>query len=267
MKPVSYKRILAYLIDILIVSFIGSLITYFIPVSDKYEKSLDEFYELMGKMTDKDVNQNEYLEQVTDLSYTMSRESITSTAIIVLISIGYYVVFVNNNDGQTLGKKLMKIKTVSNNKKNLTMKNYFLRALFINSILVDTVSIILILVLKKSVYLQVSDALSTAFGVFYLVTFAMILFRNDGRGLHDIIASTKVVSCKEDKLNEEEINQEDLRKEKEESIEEALIVEEKKEKSIKKDEKLSRSNKEKVKKSSAKTTTSKNKNKSTSKNN
>ena len=42
MKPVSYKRILAYLIDILIVTCIATILTMFIPVSEEYTNQMNE---------------------------------------------------------------------------------------------------------------------------------------------------------------------------------------------------------------------------------
>ena len=39
MKAVVYKRILAYLIDIMVVSILASFLTFFIPVSEKYQKA------------------------------------------------------------------------------------------------------------------------------------------------------------------------------------------------------------------------------------
>ena len=91
----------------------------------------------------------------------------------------------------------MKLKIVSSNKKKLTMNNYLIRGLVINSILMNILEIIFILVLNKQAYLRVNDIITYIFGITYIITFGMILFREDKKGLHDYLAGTRVVSVKD----------------------------------------------------------------------
>ena len=59
----------------------------------------------------------------------------------------------------------------------------------------NIIGVIFILFMKKDMYIKYNDIITYLFGVFYIVSIAMILFREDGRGLHDIICNTKVVKC------------------------------------------------------------------------
>ena len=43
MKANSYKRVLAYLVDVMIISFVSLLLTYFVPTSENYNKLNKEF--------------------------------------------------------------------------------------------------------------------------------------------------------------------------------------------------------------------------------
>lgn len=197
MKPMSYKRVLAYLIDIILVSFIGVLIGYLIPVSSEYEKADAELRDVFSDYSNKKIDDETYLEKLNDISYTISKESVTLSIITVVVYIIYFVVVPYYYNGQTFGKKIMKMKIISNQDKKLSMNNYLIRALIIDSILSNIIGVVTILFLNKSAYIESSNIVSNIFMYLYIVIFAMILFQKDGRGLHDIIAGTKVVMVDE----------------------------------------------------------------------
>ena len=225
MKPVSYKRILAYLIDIFIVICIATILTIFIPVSEEYTNQMNELNAVLEDYSSGDISETEYLEKFNDISYIVNKESVQVSIVSVVLSTIYFVVLAYYMNGQTFGKKIMKIQVVSANSKKLTMNNYLIRSLIVDSILMNTISIVTILFLEKSSYLKVYDATSTIFGAIYVVIFAMILFRQDGRGLHDLLANTKVISLNDKKVLNEETIKEEKKETKKEVIKDAEIIE------------------------------------------
>lgn len=225
MKPVSYKRILAYLIDIFIVICIATILTIFIPVSEEYTNQMNELNAVLEDYSSGDISETEYLEKFNDISYIVNKESVQVSIVSVVLSTIYFVVLAYYMNGQTFGKKIMKIQVVSANSKKLTMNNYLIRSLLVDSILMNTISIIAILFLEKSSYLKVYDVTSTIFGAIYVVIFAMILFRQDGRGLHDLLANTKVISLNDKKVLNEETIKEEKKETKKEVIKDAEIIE------------------------------------------
>ena len=156
--------------------------------------------------------QQEFVKETNDVIYNINKKSVTVNIVTTVLTISYFVVLAYFMNGQTLGKKLMNLKIVSINNKPLTMNNYLLRGLLINSILMNVLGLIFILGLNKSTYLKINDITTYIFGIIYIVTFGMILFREDRRGLHDYLAGTKVISVKdyveEDKLEKEMIKSE-----------------------------------------------------------
>ena len=225
MKPVSYKRILAYLIDIFIVICIATILTMFIPVSEEYTNQMNELNAVLEDYSSGDISETEYLEKFNDISYIVNKESVQVSVVSVVLSTIYFVVLAYYMNGQTFGKKIMKIQVVSANSKKLTMNNYLIRSLIVDSILMNAISIIAILFLEKSSYLKVYDVTSTIFGAIYVVIFAMILFRQDGRGLHDLLANTKVISLNDNKVLNEEPIKEEKKETKKEVIKDAEIIE------------------------------------------
>ena len=224
MKPYSYKRIIAYILDAFIVSILSYLITYFIPQNEDYKIAAKNYTNLLNSYTNQEVSKDEFLELSNDYIYEINKNSITATIVSTVIAIGYYVILAYFMDGQTLGKKMMKIRIVSNNRKKLTMNNFLLRALVMNSILLNIFGIIFVIGLNRNTYFKVNDIVTYIFGVIYIITFGMILFKEDRRGIHDYIANTKVVVIKDKVLEDEE----ELETNKDSKTKDAEIIGEKK---------------------------------------
>lgn len=223
MKANSYKRVLAYLVDIMIISFVSLLLTYFVPTSENYNKLNKEFETLTIDYRNQEVTMEEYLEKGTDINYQLNKEGVPQTIVSTVLSIIYFVVLAYFMNGETLGKKLMKIKITSNNDKKLTMNNYLIRALVIDSVLMNIITIITILLFSKDIYLTSYNIISYVFSFVYIVSLAMILFSKNGRGLQDILANTKVISTETVEEKQEVLEKEIVNK-KDSKIEDAEII-------------------------------------------
>ncbi len=194
MKPANYKRIIAYVLDVFLVTIVSTLLTVSFYNNQKYEEVLNEYTNLINDYTTEETSQKEFTEKTNDLVYTMNKESLVVTVVTVVLTTVYFVVVPYFMNGQTFGKRFMKLQIVSENEKPLTMNHYLIRALFINSILMNVLDIIFILFLKKKVYFIANDISTYFFGAFYIVSVVMILFREDRRGLHDFLGNTRVIS-------------------------------------------------------------------------
>ena len=223
MKANSYKRVLAYLVDVMIISFVSLLLTYFVPTSENYNKLNKEFETITIDYRNQEVTMEEYLEKGTDINYQLNKEGVPQTIVSTVLSIIYFVVLTYFMNGETLGKKLMKIKITSNNDKKLTMNNYLIRALVIDSVLINIITIITILLFSKDIYLTSYNIISYVFSFVYIVSLAMILFSKNGRGLQDILANTKVISTETIEEKQEVLEEEKITK-KDPKIEDAEII-------------------------------------------
>ena len=223
MKANSYKRVLAYLVDIMIISFVSLLLTSFVPTSENYNKLNKEFETLTTDYRNQEVTMEEYLEKGTDINYQLNKEGVPQTIVSTVLSIIYFVVLAYFMNGETLGKKLMKIKITSNNDKKLTMNNYLIRALVIDSVLMNILTILIILLFNKDIYLTSYNIISYVFSFVYIVSLAMILFSKNGRGLQDILANTKVISTETIEEKQEVLEKEKITK-KDPKIEDAEII-------------------------------------------
>ena len=114
---VALKRIVAYLIDYLVITLISSALVYvtFInPRYDEYVETSQAYNEVLQKYYDKEIDATELTEQTKELSYELNSSGYVYTIGSIIIIFLYYGVFVYFTKGQTLGKKIMGIKIVSN---------------------------------------------------------------------------------------------------------------------------------------------------------
>lgn len=191
------KRFFAYIIDIFIVLVIANLITMFIPISEKTQDYYKELQTTQKKMYDKEIDVKEYTDIVLEDNYNISKSTVLISLTSIIIYILYFVVYQVYNNGQTVGKKLMKIKVKSITDESLSINTMLFRALIIYGIAANIINLILILLLKKELYLSISNTISIIQSLIVIISVFMILFSKQKRGIHDIITKTEVVN-KED---------------------------------------------------------------------
>ena len=186
------KRILAYLIDVVIVLFASSMlssISYLNPQLETYNKYYDEYSEKTKDYLDKKTTDDEYLQITNDYSYKLERNSVYSSVISVVTILLYFGVFQKYNNGQTLGKKLLNIRV----KGNLNIFKYLLRTAIIYNVFINVAKIILIVALDQNQYLIANKYLYALALVVEVTTIVMIMLRKDHEGLHDLIVGSEVI--------------------------------------------------------------------------
>lgn len=213
-----FKRLIAYIIDIVIVSVVSTLITSnsyinkdynkYIDTYDKYQKYSEHYQknlkELDKSLDDEKTSEKEYEKKLNklnnsfdeksiDYNYKLIKLSIIPTIISILVILLYFVVIQFYMGGKTLGKKIVKLKVVSNNKKDLTIFNYFLRSLILNGVFFNSMSIVMVLVLSKNNYLIYNEIVYVINYILEMCIVFMMTFDKNNRGLHDYVANTKVI--------------------------------------------------------------------------
>lgn len=200
----TFKRIGAYIIDMFIILTIVTLfskIEILNPSKEEYNEIMTEYKEVyndyMAGITEGNTNMQENITKLNDLSYKVSKYSVPTTIINIFVSIVYFVLFAYLNKGQTIGKKILGIKVVDNKTgKNPSFIKVLLRGIILYGYVTSIVSTLILALASKSTYLSSYTYLSFVETTLLLLSFAFILFREDTRGLHDLIAGTKVVNAK-----------------------------------------------------------------------
>ena len=202
-KAMFSQRIFAFLIDLVLISMITSLITLFVPVNDTATKLYEEQNRVLEDYIDGSVSMEEYVNQMVDLSYDVSRQTVIVSIVTIVVTLLYYVVYPCYNNGQSFGKKLMKIRIKKVNDSDLSMNDLLVRGMINNSIFVNIINVIFVLFLSKNIFLGASSLVSSVQYLVLIISLIMIAFTKNARGLHDLAAKTEVVqvdTVKEDVL-------------------------------------------------------------------
>lgn len=192
-KPYFFPRLVAYIIDIMLVSIVCTGILMVIPENKNYDKYMKEYEQIQTDFIEEKIDSEEYFNKSMDVVYDIDYSNVFSMITEVVLIILYFIVFQFYNKGQTFGKKLMKLRVVSTKGDNLTLNQVAYRALIINSVLINILILGSLLFLGRDYYYYASLVLQVIGSIIIVVTLMMIFFRKDGRGLHDVIAGTKVI--------------------------------------------------------------------------
>ena len=193
------KRLMAYVIDILIVSICMTPIlnwSVINPYIDEYTENYTEYTELLEQANAGDIDPEdaEYEEKIIDLNYQINKYKVVSSSISAGSLLLYFALLQWALKGQPIGKKIMKIKVVANREdKKLNIGNYILRSLILNNIIFTIVLIVGVYLFKENGYYNLSMIVSYLQLLVMSIIMLMIVLRKDFRGLHDIVAGTKVI--------------------------------------------------------------------------
>lgn len=189
------KRIFTYFIDLFFVSLISSIIVM-IPIFKydhvKVEEQTNELYSSILETGSADVDEDILVTRL----YNLERSSTSLTAITTFVTFIYFGVAAFINNGRTLGKMIMKIKVVPIKGNKLNPGLFILRTLLITSIIPNLINVISIFYLSPNTWYNLTGIISQIQEFFFLIILGFMIFRDDERGLHDLICQTKVIDTK-----------------------------------------------------------------------
>lgn len=198
----SLKRIIAFVIDIVIVSLVVSLINLLPldPYKDKYKDAYEKYNEVVQKSTEDE--KNDYKDEIIELNYEVYKYRTYSSMFSATALILYFGVLPLVMNGQTLGKKIMKLRVISNNEKKLNFWKYLIRIVILNNIWLSLINIGAVYVVSGVKFYYVTYVISMLSSLIYMLNLIMVMFRKDNRGLHDMVAGTKVILVSNDAVVE-----------------------------------------------------------------
>ena len=186
------KRIVAYLLDFFLVTFISTLLFY-LPVFrsdfEEYNKYSQTEVDIVTGKEEKEYSEDE----LNTLEYNLNRSMLP----VLIINLGmlniYFGILQYCFNGQTLGKKLMKIRVVSNEKGKINPSLFMLRSILVSNSIPSLINILLLLFVSKESWVEYYSYCGLLQSTLTLLMLGFVVFRKDERGLHDLISNTKVI--------------------------------------------------------------------------
>lgn len=191
LKASFLKRVCAFFVDSLILSVIIGVIT--MGFSNNTSEISSKLLELSNNYSSGEVTDEEFINEYSELNYELQKSGIITNVVNLVMYVGYFVIFGYLNKGQTLGKKLFKIKVANKEGDVPSIWNMLVRSLFIYGIITLLYCVILINIIDKMSFLIGFLIVYYIEAIFIMIAFFMVLYKKDGRGLHDMIAGTNVI--------------------------------------------------------------------------
>ena len=191
-KVLFSQRLFAYLIDYLIVSIFAALIACAFIDADKMLDLNKRLENVTKEIATSEKLDNLKYEEYIDACYDVARyQGIITLAELVMIIL-YFVIYQIYNNGQTIGKKLMKIKVISK-KDELTMNQMIFRTCLSTTLIVNMLSLLLLSFVSKYTYFYGVLVIEFIFNTIFLISVGMVMFGKNGYALHDKLFNTEVV--------------------------------------------------------------------------
>ena len=221
-KVSMFKRIVAFMVDFFIVAMLSGIVIYAMPHNDNYKKTVEDSSVIREMLSKENYDSKEYMKLSTGITYDSYKYGMLENGITILIMISYFTLFTYFADGQTIGKKIVKTQVLTVDGKEPSLLKSFGRSLIISRVFGDIITLLLVISMKKVTFVKYYYYIDMIITIIWIACPIVAIWRQDGRGLHDLIAGTMVLDKR--KLPQEE-----------EKIIEAKVEEKKEEKAVKKE--------------------------------
>ena len=103
------KRLCAIIIDIILISLIANLVSYVFIDQESVNKINNEEVKLLKDYQDNKIDMETFTKEAPSITYQSNKLLIPYNIVYIFIAIIYFIIY-QAKTGQTLGKKLLKIK-------------------------------------------------------------------------------------------------------------------------------------------------------------
>ena len=233
-----FKRLGAYVFDILIVSTLVTLLSY-LPILNpnrmQYSEKYNQLVNVYEQYSKEEISEEEYTEAGIPITYELYRLNVYYVIIDIVVVLLYFGVLPYFLKGQTLGKRLFQLRIVGIKDKPLSIVNYLLRCIVLNNVLISIALQCIVHIMSVDTFYAVYQNVNLVGYIILYISLFMVIVRRDGRGLHDMVANTKVVyigETQKDQIAEEqkvmesemEVKPKELKKEKKEKVVKAKVT-------------------------------------------
>lgn len=188
------KRMIAYIIDIILISSLLMLLFYFVPGDLKANKVQTEIDQIGEKYASGEMDKMTYFMELSSLEKELDQRQALEIVINSVLIVIYHILVPYIWNGLTPGKRIMNIKMVSNDNKKINLMSLFIRTFIIDGLLASLLIILGIYVIPESFYLSFVSILAILQLLALIVSYFMVKYRRDSLGLGDILSRSRVIN-------------------------------------------------------------------------
>lgn len=196
MKVKTSKRLLAYVLDIVILFIFTFIALLFVPNNSRVEELSMNGNKLSELVLEETITINEYIKSSARIMQDIDKLEIIPNIINIFFVVLLFIIVPYITKGQTLGMIISKIKVIKTNREDPSILDYILRTFYLYFLGYMLITILLVNLLPSLAYFVIASILLFLQISLVIISFFMLLYRHDRRGLCDILTKTKVVKCK-----------------------------------------------------------------------
>lgn len=194
MKVSFKRRLIAYIIDLALLSILVTLTLVIFPNDKKEIKQINNNINIITEdLLNNKIDNSQYLNMYAKYNYKLEKKQIKTNVLNLIYIIFLYILVPFFAGGQTIGKIVTKIKIVNEDNTDIQFNKLIIRSLFVNFLIYPIVTIPLIYLFSAKIYFILSLFLILIEFLLVLFTIFMVLYRHDRKGIHDILTKTKVI--------------------------------------------------------------------------
>ncbi|HIT11313.1 MAG TPA: RDD family protein [Candidatus Pelethosoma merdigallinarum] len=188
------RRLVAYLFDMMVLMGILMLIYYFLPESHNITVLNQEFDHVNDLLFSNNISFGSYLTRVASIMQELDKERILYSLINAVYIIVYFVI-IPFKTKKTFGMYLMGLKYESKDGK-FSVDDLLVRSMITCGLLYLLASLVLIYVLPSIAYFLTNIIFAIIQISLVVISFFMVLYRKDHRGLQDLWSRTVITRDK-----------------------------------------------------------------------
>ena len=188
------RRLVAYLFDMMVLMGILMLIYYFLPESHNITVLNQEFDHVNDLLFSNNISFGSYLTRVASIMQELAKDRILYSLINAVYIIVYFVI-IPFKTKKTFGMYLMGLKYESKDQ-SYSVDDLLVRSMITCGLLYLLASLVLIYVLPSIAYFLTNIIFAIIQISLVVISFFMVLYRKDHRGLQDLWSRTVITRDK-----------------------------------------------------------------------
>ena len=188
------RRAAAYLFDMIILIGILTLVYFFIPESHNIAVLNQEFNNVNDLLFSNSISLGSYLTRVASIMQDLDKERILYSLINAIYILIYFVI-IPWKTHKTFGMYLMGISYHAKDEQ-ISLDDLLVRSMITCGLLYLLASLVLIYVLPSMIYFITNSIFAIIQISLVVISFFMVLYRKDHRGLQDLWSRTIIIRDK-----------------------------------------------------------------------